>query len=112
VLYSPGEGGDSYKLVPKKNFAGFKPPQPSLPRNCYDDDGMKEEWVRAIMENKPEIAYSNFDFAGLLTETILLGNVAMRAGKKLEWDGESMKFANAPEAEKFLHFEYRKGRTL
>jgi predicted dehydrogenase len=112
VLYSPGDMGDPYKLLPKKNFEGFKPPQPSLPRNGRGDDGMKEEWVRAIMENKPEIAYSNFDFAGLLTETILLGNVAMRASKKLEWDGENMKFPNAPDAEKFLHFEYRKGWTL
>jgi hypothetical protein len=36
----------------------------------------------------------------------------MRAGKKLEWDGENMKFTNAPEAEKFLHYEYRNGWTL
>ncbi|MHB1422263.1 MAG: Gfo/Idh/MocA family protein [Gemmataceae bacterium] len=112
VLYSPDDYGGNYKLLPKKNFEGFKPPEPTLPRNGRGDDGMKEEWVRAIMENKPEIAYSNFDFAGLLTETILLGNVAMRAGKKLEWDGENMKFTNAPDAEKFLHCEYRNGWTL
>jgi predicted dehydrogenase len=112
VLYSPNDYGARYLLLPKKAFAGFKPPQPTLPRNGRGDLGMKEEWVRAIMENKPEIAYSHFDFAGLLTETILLGNVAMRAGKKLEWDGENMKFPNAPDAEKFLHFEYRKGWTL
>jgi len=112
VLYSPNDYGARYILLPKKNFEGFKPPKPTLPRNGRGDLGMKEEWVRAIMENKPEIAYSNFDFAGLLTETILLGNVAMRAGKKLEWDGENMKFPNAPDAERFLHFEYRKGWTL
>jgi predicted dehydrogenase len=112
ILYSPNDYGARYVLLPKKDFAGFKPPQPTLPRNGRGDLGMKEEWVRAIMENKPEIAYSNFDFAGLLTETILLGNVAMRAGKKLEWDGENMKFPNASDAEKFLHFEYRKGWTL
>ncbi len=112
ILYSPNDYGAEYVLLPKKDFAGFKPPQPTLPRNGRHDLGMKEEWVRAIMENKPEIAYSNFDFAGLLTETILLGNVAMRAGKKLEWDGENMKFTNAPECEKLLHFEYRKGWTL
>jgi predicted dehydrogenase len=112
VLYSPDDYGAEYKLLPKKNFEGFKKPEKRLPRNGRDDDGMKAEWVRAIMENKPEIAYSNFDFAGLLTETILLGNVAMRAGKKLEWDGENMKFPNYPEAEKFLHVEYRKGWTL
>ncbi len=111
-LYSPNDYGADCVLLPKKNFEGYKKPQPTLPRNGKDDLGMKEEWVRAIMENKPEIAYSNFDFAGLLTETILLGNVAMRAGKKLEWDGENMKFPNAPDAEKFLHFEYRKGWTL
>jgi predicted dehydrogenase len=112
VLYSPDDYGGSYKLLPKKNFEGFKPPKPTLPRNGHGDDGMKEEWARAIMDNNPSIAYSNFDYAGLLTETILLGNVAMRAGKKLEWDGENMKFTNAPEAEKFLHFEYRNGWTL
>ncbi len=112
VLYSPDDYGARYFLLPKKNFEGFKKPEKRLPRNGKGDDGMKAEWVRAIMENKPEIAYSNFDFAGLLTETILLGNVAMRAGKKLEWDGENMKFTNAPDAEKFLHFEYRKGWTL
>ncbi len=112
VLYSPDDYGARYMLLPKENFEGYKKPEKRLPRNGKGDDGMKAEWVRAIVENKPEIAYSNFDFAGLLTETILLGNVAMRAGKKLEWDGENMKFTNAHDAEKFLHFEYRKGWTL
>ncbi len=112
VLYSPDDYGGSYRLLPRKNFEGFKKPERTLPRNGKGDDGMKAEWVRAIMENKPSIAYSNFDFAGMLTETILLGNVAMRAGKKLDWDGENMKFTNYPQAEKFLHFEYRKGWTL
>jgi hypothetical protein len=58
-------------------------------------------------------AYSNFDFAGMLTETILLGNVAMRlSGKKLEWDGPSLKFTNNSDANQYLHFDYRKGWTL
>lgn len=113
ILYSPNDYGADYRLFPRKEFEGFKPPQPRLPRNGHGDDGMKEEWARAIMDNNPSIAYSNYDYAGLLTETILLGNVAMRANKKkLEWDGENMKFTNAPEAEKFLHFEYRSGWTL
>jgi predicted dehydrogenase len=111
-LYSPNDYGAAYILLPKKNFEGYKPPKPTLPRNGKGDNGMKEEWARAIMENKPEIAYSNYDIAGLLTDTILLGNVAMRAGKKLEWDAENMRFTNAPDAEKYLHFEYRNGWTL
>jgi hypothetical protein len=73
---------------------------------------MKQEWARAIKENKPEIAYSNFDFAAMLTETILLGNVAMRAGKKLEWDGPNLKFTNLPEANKLLKTDYRSGWVL
>jgi predicted dehydrogenase len=113
TLYSPNDYGASYVLLPKKDFEGFKRPEPTLPRNGKGDDGMKEEWARAIMDNNPSLAYSNFDYAGLLTETILLGNVAMRVSKKkLEWDGENLKFTNAPEANKFLHFEYRKGWTL
>ncbi len=112
TLYSPNDYGAAYKLLPKKDFEGYQKPQPTLPRNGKGDNGMKAEWAHAIMENKPEIAYSNFDYAGLLTETILLGNVAMRAGKKLEWDGENMKFTNAPDAEKLLHYEYRNGWTL
>ena len=88
--------------------------------NGKGDDGMKAEWVQAIKSGKPETAMSNFDYAAMLTETILLGNVAMRAGKdhqidkhrhgrKLEWDGENMKVTNAPEAMAFIKPEYRKG---
>jgi predicted dehydrogenase len=115
TLYSPNDYGASYVLLPRKNYEGFKKPAPlhGLPRNGKGDLGMKQEWVRAIMENKPSIAYSNFEYAGLLTETILLGNVAMRAGgKKLEWDGENLKFTNEPSANQYLHYEYRKGWTL
>ncbi len=113
ILYSPNDYGSSYVLLPRKDFEGYKPPRPTLPRNGHGDLGMKEEWVRAILEGKPEIAYSNFAYAGLLTETILLGNVAMRAGgKKLEWNGEELRFTNEPSANQYLHYEYRKGWTL
>jgi len=48
-------------------------------------------------------AYSNFDIAAFLTETILLGCVALRTGvgHRLEWDGPNMRATNAPEAEQF-----------
>ena len=50
---------------------------------------------------------SNFDYAGMLTEFILLGNIAIRRqGKKLEWDGPNMKFPNAPEADRWLKRGY------
>ena len=72
---------------------------------------MKAEWFAAIRgDGKP---MSNFDYAGMLTEFILLGNIAIRAGgKKLDWDGPAMKFANAPEADRWLKREYRKPWTV
>ena len=113
ILHSPNDYGAAFQLFTPEGEA-MKTPEvdPKLPRNGKGDQGMKDEWVRAIKEGKPEIAMSNFDYAGMLTEAILLGNVAMRSGKKLEWDGPSMRFTNQPEANQFLHKEYRKGWTL
>src|SRR5262249_17974880 len=87
ILLSPNDYGGSYRLSVEGMDDAAKKVKESLPRNGKGDQGMKDEWVRAIMEGKPEIAMSNFSYAGMLTETILLGNVAMRAGKKLNWDG-------------------------
>ena len=55
---------------------------------------------------------SNFEYAGWLTEANHLGNVAYRTGKKLEWDAESLKATNAPEADRFIRREYRAGWKL
>ena len=43
---------------------------------------------------------------------MLLGNIAYRVGRKLEWDAARMKFPNCPEAEQYLQREYRPGWTL
>ena len=67
-------------------------------------------WIAAFKGGAP--AYSNFDVAAYLTEIMLLGCVAMRTGKKLEWDGPEMRAKNAPEASQFVRREYRKGWTL
>jgi predicted dehydrogenase len=112
MLFSPDDYGAQYLLLPAKNFEGFKPPAATLPRNGKGDMGMKMEWVEAIRAGKPEMAYSNFDYAATLTEAILLGNVAMRAGKKLEYDGKTGKITNDDKANQHLGREYRKGWTL
>jgi predicted dehydrogenase len=106
TLYSPSDYGASYSLLPKDNFKDVKKPEPKLPRS----PGHFKEFVIACSGGPA--AMSNFSYAGHLTETILLGNVAMRAGKKLEWDAANMKIKNAPEAEQYLHREYRKGWSL
>ena len=68
--------------------------------------------VTACRENKPEMCMSNFGYAGPLTETVVLGCVAMRARKRIEWDGPNMKITNVPEANELLRREYRKGWEL
>ena len=55
---------------------------------------------------------SNFDYAGPLNEAVLLGNVAIRTGKKLIWDAENMKVSNVPEANQYLQEDYRTGWNL
>ena len=114
TLYCTGEGGDRSVLLPTNKFADYKLPEPTLPRLSpgSSDDNQKKEWFAAIRAGQPKLALSNFDYAGKLTEMVLLGNIAVRVGKKLEWDGPKLKFPNAPEAETFLRRDYRQGWAL
>jgi len=78
--------------------------------------GHFDEWVRAIKGGKP--AMSNFpDYAGPLTETVLLGNLAVWVaadgeGEKVEWDAKNMKSTNIGGLEQIVKPKYRKGYTL
>jgi predicted dehydrogenase len=111
IMYSPSDYGGSYRLLPEKDFQGYQPPSPTLPRNANGGDlGQKQEWVEAIRGAIP--AMSNFDYAGLLTETVLLGNVAMSVGKKFQWDMANMKAIGCPEADQYINPPYREGWTL
>lgn len=114
IIYSPNDYGAAFKMFTLDGKPMEKPKVDQvLPRNGKGDTGMKGEWVEAIRKNDPSIAMSNFDYAGMLTETILLGNVGMKmAGKKLEWDGPAFRFKNDSSANQHLHFEYRKGWSL
>jgi predicted dehydrogenase len=105
-LFSPDDYGSAFKIFPEVDYADVSE---TLPR-VHGTDGHYKEWIDAIKGGPP--AYSNFDFAALLTETILLGNIALRVGKPMEWDGPNMKSPNCPEAAKYIETEYRKGYTL
>ena len=115
ILYSPNDYGADSRFLGKNAKdveAAAKKVAESLPRNGKGDPGQKEEWVRAIRANDPKIALSNFAYAGMLTESVLLGNVAIRCGKKFEWNGPEFKAVGCPEADQYLRTEYRKGWTL
>ncbi len=95
--------GDKHVLLPEKEFADFVPP----PQTIANSPGHYAEWIEACKGGKPSLA--NFDYAGWTTEANHLGNVAYRVGKKLQWDAAAMKATNAPEADRFIRREYRKG---
>lgn len=113
TLFAPGDGDGAnfrFKLLPEKEFMGYEGPAPTLARNGGGDLGQKKEWIEAIKGGPAP--FSNFGYAGLLTETILLGNLGIRMNKKLEWDGPGLKVTNAPEAAQYVTRTYRKGWEL
>jgi hypothetical protein len=93
-------------LLPEEKFAGFKRPQQTIPTSV----GHHREWVDAIKAGGKTTC--NFDYAGALTEAVLLGTVAYRSGKRVEWDAEKLQVTSSPEAQELIHKEYRKGWTL
>jgi predicted dehydrogenase len=97
---------DKYRLYPEPDFKDYKKPEKSIPRSI----GHHAEWIKACKDGSPTTC--NFDYSGALAEAVLLGCVAHKAGKKIEWDAKAMKCTNAPDAQKFLTREYRKGWEL
>ena len=94
------------RIIPESKMKAYKMPPKTLPRSI----GHHKEWVEACKGGKP--TGSNFDHAGPLTEVVLLGNIAIRTGKKLYWDGPNMMITNVPQANAYLHRSYREGWTL
>jgi predicted dehydrogenase len=102
-----GWGGEHPRLLPESRDKEYKRPAPTLPRSI----GHHKEWTQACKTGSP--TRSNFDFAGPLTEAVLLGSVCIRnGGSKLVWDSENLKITNDPDANNFLHYEYRRGFSL
>jgi hypothetical protein len=103
---------DEDKFTFYKKHAGIEAIPITLPRNTFPGDADKKhhlEWIAAIKENKPEMCFSRFDIAAELTEIMLLGCIALRTGKRLEWDGPNMRAKNAPEAAQFVKRTNREG---
>jgi predicted dehydrogenase len=108
LMVGIGDYCGQYKLIGEGlDEAAAKVPE-SLPRF---KGSHYQEWIAACKGTIPQ-AMSNFDYAGMLTEFVLLGNVAMRTGKRIEWDSAALKAAGVAEADQFVKREYRKGWTL
>lgn len=102
-----GSHGGMPELLPRALFEQAK----AVPKTMTRSPGHYEEWLLACKGGLRPV--SNFDYAGPLTETVLLGVLALRApGTRLEWDSANLKVKNAPELNQYVHTEYRKGWTL
>ncbi len=97
--------GANPRLIPDSKMAAYKKPPKTIPRT--PGNSSHQDWIRACKGGPA--ASSNFDISGPFTEWVLLGNVAIRVGKKLEWDSENLRVRNAPEADEYLKRTYRKG---
>ncbi len=107
-----GEYGDNPQLLPysrMREFSKNKPPQ-TLPRIKTSHEG---NWIEACKTGGQ--ATSHFDYSGPFTETVVMGNLAIRpenVGKKLLWDGDNMKVTNDEKANEYVQMHYREGWSL
>jgi predicted dehydrogenase len=107
-FFSKDDSGAEHMLLPKEKFKDYQKPKPILPRS----PGHFREWVDAIKSKDPQKAMSNFDYAGRLTETVLLGVVALKTGTTIEWDPVAMKARNTPSADQYIRRDYRQGFSI
>jgi predicted dehydrogenase len=92
-------------LYPEGLRKEFQAPKATIPRSI----GHRPEWIKACKDHKPEDAKAGFAYSGPFTEALLVGNLALRLQKRIEWDTASMKASNAPEAGELIHKRYREG---
>ena len=121
ILFSPDDYGarffiklnDEKELTDGKSHEAAKAIPQTIPRNTHQgpaDEKQHLEWIAACKGGPTP--YSNFGVAAYLTEIILLGCVALRVGKRLDWDGPNMRATNAPEAAQYVKRQFRKGWHL
>ena len=121
-----GMWGRRFTLLPTKRMAEVTVPAPSLQRVPNGSDGHFAQWVEASIQGYGKgITSSPFDYAGPFTESILMGNLALRSynikgpekrdypgRKKLLWNAQEMRITNFEAANQFVRREYRDGWKL
>ena len=101
-----GFNGANPRLIPQAKMDAYTPPPKTLPRSPGND----REWLDACRGAGPKPG-ANFEFEGMVTETLLLGNVSLRTGRKLIWDRAELSAVNLPDAAAYIRPPYRAGWT-
>jgi len=96
------------ELFPKQLREAFQKPPATLPRS----PGHRAEWIQACKAHKPEGAKAGFAYSGPFTEALLVGILAVRLQKRIEWDAAAMKATKVSEADVLIRKPYRKGFAL
>jgi len=105
-ILASDENAKTPRLLPVSLANEFEKLEKTLPRS----PGHHAEFIAACKGGQP--AGAHFDYSGPLTENVLLGNLAIRVGKKLLWDGQNLKCTNVPEANDLIQSAYREGWSL
>lgn len=119
-----GMFGRNPTLLPTRRMQEVELPPSKYPLVEGGEDGHQQQWVRAAKEGYGAYTSSGFDAAGPLTETVLMGNLALASHlhrraegdgyvydgrKQLLWDGASMRVTNFEPANQFVRRSYRTG---
>jgi len=116
MIFGPTVFGTNPGQVGPRTIPEFTPIEPvrPVPRIPLVPEGSWvkgnrhiQEWIAACKAGKQPCA--SFDYSAGLTEMVLLGNVALLAGKPIEWDARRMEVTNVPEANRFVRRQYRPG---
>jgi hypothetical protein len=106
VIYNPDTYSSSPSLVPEARMKAFtdRPPK-SIPRIPRSDSHI--EWISACKGEGPKPGSNIVDYSADLTEMVLLGNLAIRAGRPIEWDAANMRCVNDSASDRFVTKSYR-----
>ncbi len=105
VIMCAGWAG-SPRIIPESKMKAYQRP----PKTILRVPGHHRGWIDACKSGNP--VHGHFDYSGPMTETILLGNVALRTGKRIHWDSPNMKATDAPEADPYIKPAFREGWGL
>jgi predicted dehydrogenase len=108
TLYHAGMRPESPTITPAARFMEIKGELRGIPKLPPVGDGPIEEWLRAIKGEGPRPG-SDFDYAAPLTEMVLLGALAQRTGRTIEWDAEAMRVKGQPELDALIKEPARDG---
>jgi len=102
--------GNNPQIIPQRKMAEFKGAAPAAEGERGRGGSRDNEWISAMKGGEP--SPGNFENLRPCAELICLGAVALRVGRKIEWDSRNMKITNLPEANDLLVRKYRKGWEL